>query len=40
MISESSSDSEFEILESKSMVKKKKFKYKLGMVCFAKYISN
>ena len=40
MSSESSSDSEFEILESKSMVKKKKFKYKLGMVCFSKYISN
>ena len=32
MSSESSNDSEFEILESKSMIKKKKFKCKLGNI--------
>ena len=32
MSSESSTDSEFDVIESKSMVKKKKFKCKLGML--------
>ena len=31
MSSESSTDSEFDVIESKSMVKRKKFKCKLGM---------
>ena len=40
MNSDSSSDSEFEVLESRSMIKKKKFKCKLGMSLKIKTFNN